>query len=68
MSHHTPWCGCDPNHLGTHSRGRVAGCKFNGDPKELLIKATEEYLMLPSELQKIGDAKALLGKWMDLDG
>ena len=65
MSHHVPWCGCDPNHLPTHSRGRVAGCKFNADPRELLIKATEAFL---NDVSGVDEAIVLLRRWIDLDG
>jgi hypothetical protein len=67
MSHHIPWCGCDPNHLPTHARGKYAGCKFNEDPKEVLIRNTEEYLY---ETHSFAEerAMALLRRWIDLNG
>lgn len=72
MSHHIPWCGCDPNHLPTHARGKVAGCKFNQDPREVLVRDTEQFLQEHSRMISgtiLGsDAIALLRRWIDLDG
>jgi hypothetical protein len=60
-----PWCGCDPNHLPTHSRGNMTGCRYNDDPKEVLIRDTEQWLRQPSN---VADAVALLRKWVNLNG
>lgn len=69
MSHHIPWCGCDPNHLPTHSRGKMVGCKFNDDPQEKLIRDTEEWLKEMSVASGMDTrAVALLRRWIDLNG
>jgi hypothetical protein len=68
MSHHTPWCGCDPNHLPTHARGRVTGCKFNEDPKELLIRDTDQFIVNAGLIGTKADAVALLRRWIELSG
>jgi hypothetical protein len=69
MSHHIPWCGCDPNHLPTHERGKTTGCKFNEDPKEVLIRDTEQYLNnFPNTGINTGVATALLRRWIELNG
>lgn len=68
MSHHIPWCGCDPNHLGTHERGKTVGCKFNEDPKELLIRDTDQFIANAGLIGTKNDAVALLRRWIELNG
>lgn len=68
MSHHIPWCGCDPNHLPTHARGKVAGCKFNDDPRERLIQDTDAFIANAGLVGTKADAVALLRRWIELDG
>jgi hypothetical protein len=68
MSHHIPWCGCDPNHLPTHARGRVAGCKYQEDPKELLIRDTDEFIANSRLIGTKADAVVLLRRWIELNG
>lgn len=63
MTHTSHYCGCDADHTPMHTRGEN-GCKHRTDPKEVLIRDTEDFLT--AEGPTMPAPSSLLQRWLDI--